>query len=85
MPYIKDEDRPKFSNILSQLPDFETKGELEYCVFYLMQKFMDNRLFKYSPLHACVYAVQHCADEFRRRFLDMREDDARITNGDIDV
>jgi len=44
---------------------------------------MAVRQYRYSKLHDCCYAVQHCADEFRRRFLDKREDDARKTNGDI--
>lgn len=83
MPYTAPELRPKYLKILKQLPKIETKGDLELCVFYLMKKFMSTREFRYSPLHACVYAVQHCADEFRRRFLDKREDEAREKNGDI--
>ena len=44
---------------------------------------MSTRDARYSTLHDCVYAVQHTADEFKRRFLDKREDDAREINGDI--
>ena len=83
MPYIKANDRKKFDKILSNLPEMGTKGELEYVVFKIMKRFMKNREFRYTPLHACVYAVQHCADEFRRRYLDKRENDARDKNGDI--
>ena len=85
MPYIKQEDRQKFNKILKQLPEMKTKGELEYCVFYLMKKYMKNRKFRYTNLHDCVYAVMHCADEFRRLYLDKREDEARKENGDIEV
>lgn len=85
MPYIKPQDREKFDKILKQLPEFRTKGELEYCIFYLMKKYMANREFRYSNLHDCVYSAMHCADEFRRRYLDKREDEARETNGDINV
>jgi len=54
---------------------------------------------KYSNLHGIVYrvksvssnitnddakyAIEHCADEFRRRFLDEREDEAIDINGDM--
>lgn len=81
MPYIKD--REKFDKILDDMPEFETKGQLEYAVFKLMKRYMLIRKYRYTSLHDCVYAVQHCADEFRRRYLDKREDEAREKNGDI--
>lgn len=83
MPYIKQEDRIKFEEILSEIPYFKTKGELEYCIFYLMDHYMDTRDVNYTNLHDTVYSAIHCGDEFRRRFLDKREDEARLTNGDI--
>jgi len=83
MPYIKDTDREKFEKSLQDMPYIENKGELEYVVFYLMKHYMFARAARYSTLHDVVYAVQHCADEFRRRFLDKREDDAREVNGDV--
>lgn len=83
MPYIKKPERLKFEEILEKIPEFKTKGELEYCIFWLMKAYMEQHEFRYSDLHDCTYSAQHCADEFRRRFLDKREDDARETNGDI--
>ena len=83
MPYIKQEDRPTFANSLFTIPRAKTKGELEYCIFYLMKMFISHKDFTYTNLHDCVYAAQHCADEFRRRFLDKREDEAREENGDV--
>jgi len=88
MPYINSISRDKYDMIMKAINSsngIETKGDLEYLVFALMKKFMKNREFKYTTLHDCVYAVQHCADEFRRRYLDKREDEARETNGDIYV
>ena len=85
MPYIKQEDRQLFNDVLSCLPEIKTKGELEYCIFYLMKKYMSKKEFRYSNLHDCVYAAMHCADEFRRRYLDKREDEAREANGDINA
>ncbi len=86
MPYIKQLDREKYNKIIDAIAsvgNIETKGDLEYLVFSLMIKFMNTREKRYSTLHEVVYAVQHCADEFRRRYLDKREDEARETNGDI--
>jgi len=86
MPYIKLDDRRKYSNITDQIAksEIETKGDLEYLVFSLMKKFMSTREQRYSTLHEVVYAVMHCADEYRRRYLDKREDEARETNGDVE-
>lgn len=86
MPYVDQNSRCKYSKITNQIYDLEkieTKGDLEYLVFVLMKKFMSTREFRYSTLHDTVYAIIHCADEYRRRFLDRREDEARETNGDI--
>jgi len=87
MPYIDKNQREKylyFTNAINNIGDIETKGDLEYLVFFLMKKYMSSRDFRYSTLHDCVYAVQHCSDEFRRRFLDVREKEALTKNGDVE-
>jgi hypothetical protein len=83
MPYIDPYSRGKYDFLLDQMKVIETKGDLEYCIFKLMQAYMGTRCQKYSDLHDCAYAAQHCCDEFRRRFLDKREDLAMKLNGDI--
>jgi hypothetical protein len=83
MPYIKKELRGCYDVIIDNLPDIQTKGELEYCVFKLIKKYMSAREYKYSNLHNAVYAAIHASEEFKRRFLDSREDQAIIENGDI--
>lgn len=86
MPYIKQKDRMKYTSILNELntiQQIETKGDLEFLIASLQKKFMSTREQRYSTLHDCVYATQHCADEFRRRFLDKREIQALMDNGDI--
>lgn len=88
MPYINQTQRDKYDIIMRAIKsstEIETKGDLEYLVFTLMKKFMSTRENRYSTLHEVVYAVMHCADEYRRRYLDKREDEARETNGDINV
>jgi hypothetical protein len=84
MPYIKPEFRVKYDDILNRLPTIETKGDLEYIIFKVMKQFMSTRESRYSTLHECTYCATHCADEFRRRYLDSRENDARIENGDVE-
>lgn len=82
MPYIEEQLRSRYE-VLNSLPEISTKGELEYCIFKLMKVYMSTRSYKYTNLHDTVYAAAHCADEFRRRFLDGREDTAIIENGDV--
>jgi len=84
MPYIEQDARNKYLPILKEIQQIETKGDLEYCITVLMNIFMFTREHRYSPLHDCVYATMHCADEFRRRHLDKREDIAIEMNGDIE-
>lgn len=84
MPYIKKSQRYNIDKILNQVKEIKDKGQLEYMVFKLMKIYMKKREFRYSTLHDCVYAIQHCADEFRRRFLDKRENNARKANGDVE-
>jgi len=83
MPYILPEDRVKYDEFLDKMPIPQRKGDLEYCVFKLMELYRSCQAGRYSDLHDCTYAVQHCADEFRRLYLDKREDAAREANGDV--
>lgn len=75
MPYIEEIRRREFV--------METKGDLEYAIAKLMDEYMMGRPFNYTNLHDCCYAAGHMCDEFRRRFLDKREDYARDKNGDV--
>lgn len=85
MPYISVDKRLKFGSILYDLDniEIENKGELEYLLFAILKHYMKYREFCYTQLHDTTYACQHVADEFRRRFLDARENDAIEKNGDI--
>jgi len=83
MPYIKKELRGHYDIIINNLPKIENKGDLEYCIFKLIKKYMSTREYRYSNLHEAVYATIHAGEEFKRRYLDLREDKAIIENGDI--
>lgn len=84
MPYIPEEQRKPFYDAWNAMPPIWDKGELEYCVYKLMNKFMEGKMPNYKNLHDTVYAVIHAAHEYERRNLDVREDYAREVNGDID-
>lgn len=85
MPYIHPERRKKLDHVINTIEAMEikTKGDLEFLVFKLMRTYMKDRDENYSNLHEAVYATIHAAEEFKRRFLDPREDAARSQNGDI--
>lgn len=50
-----------------------------------MNKYMRKRTSSYTNLHDVIYAVIHAGEEYRRRYLDIRENCAMEENGDIDV
>lgn len=83
MPYIIDQDRVIYDKCLEQILFINSKGDLEYCIYKLMKIYMQNKQFNFSNLHDTIYSAQHCADEFRRNYLDKRENDAKKTNGVI--
>lgn len=87
MPYIIQDDRKKFKSLIREISitSFKSKGELEYVLFALLKSYMKERKVCYSELHDTSYACQHVADEFRRRYLDKRENDALLLNGDIEI
>jgi hypothetical protein len=84
MPYIIKEQRKRYDVVLDQMRPIMTKGDLEYCIFRLMKKYMSDKEEKYLTIHDCVYAAIHAGHEFERRYLDKREDAAMETNGDIE-
>ena len=69
--------------MLNECPNIDTKGELEFIIFSIMKKFMNNKEKRYSTLHDCVYGCIHAGEEFKRRYLDIRENNAINENGDI--
>ena len=85
MPYIDPIFREKYGDVIYDLSNIEitNKGELEFILFSILKVYMKNRKFCYSELHDTVYACQHVADEYRRRYLDVRENEALSKNGDI--
>lgn len=65
---------------LDRLP-IKTKGDLEFILARVCKAYMDDKEVKYTNLHDVVYACHHVGDEFRRLYLDKREDEAIKENG----
>jgi hypothetical protein len=84
IPYIPTAVRRIFDPHLCEVSRKITKkGELEYAIFKLLKLYMTDKEYNYSNLHETVYAGIHAAEEFKRRYLDEREDLAKIREGDI--
>ena len=56
----------------------------EYLIFVLLLKFISTREKRYSTLHDATYGCIHAGEEFKRRYLDVREDYAKEENGDVE-
>jgi hypothetical protein len=85
MPYIKQEDRKQFDSALKQIKTIPTKGDLEYCIYKLMLRFMETRETRYSHFHDAVYAAIHCGEEYERRFLGKRMNSVSPQDRDIET
>jgi len=85
MPYIPEERRAKFNTYLNSIVNqIEKKGDLTYCIYYLMVMWARSKpkqgYHEYSPSNA---ACQDAHDEFYRKEMVPREDNAIERNGDI--
>ena len=83
MPYIPEEERTKFNDMITATPSMKSKGELEYILYKTAITYMEDKVYNYTNMHDVVSAIQHVAHEFQRRYLDIREDQAIKENGDI--
>lgn len=87
MPYIPQEQRGKFNHylrsILNQLTD---KGELTYCIYYLMLGWLSKHTKKdYRARSDTRSTAQDAVDEFYRQKMAKYEDEAIQRNGDINI
>ena len=84
MPYIKQEDREQFTDILSGLKNrISNEGELNYVITKLCLGYMERKGKCYSTLNT-IHGVLNCADkEFYRRFTAPYEDYKIDENGDV--
>jgi len=84
MPHINKEQRVLYSGLISEILRTEilTKGDLEYIIYNVVKQFMATREERYGNLHEAVYACIHAGEEYKRVYLDKREDKAIKDNGE---
>lgn len=84
MPHISQIRRFIYRNLLEEIQKttIDNKGELEYLIYNLLKRFMSTRDKKYSTLHEAVYGGIHACEEYKRLYLDKREDKAMAENGE---
>ena len=83
MPHIKATDQEQYETLYKLIlsKPILTKGHLEFLIAKLCQRYIQDKNRTYTNLHDVVYACHHAGDEFRRLYLDKREDEAIRANG----
>ena len=84
MPHISEERKQIYLDLKSEIIRTEIleKGDLEYIIYTLLKQYMSTREFRYGDLHEAVYGCIHAGEEFKRLYLDKREDQAISKNGE---
>ena len=83
MPYIKQEDRPKFETALSLVPKIKTAGELNYLLTRMVHKYITDNGFSYATVNDVVGVLECAKLELYRRRISPYEDKKIIENGDV--
>lgn len=87
MPYISQEKRGKFNTYLRSIANQLTeKGELTYCIYYLMLAWLSSQEKQdYKTRSNTRATAQDAVDEFYRQKMAKYEDEAIKRNGDINI
>lgn len=84
MPYIKQEDRAKFDELILKIVDqIECPGELNYAISQLLHTIANRTDGGYTDLSTIVNQAEMAKLEFYRRRLAPYEDLKIAENGDV--
>lgn len=84
MPYIKDEEKKKFTKFINNLVSYiNSKGDLNYVICELVGQYIAQTGVTYDKMSEKIDAVHDAEAELRRRLLDPYEDQKIIDNGDV--
>lgn len=83
MPYIKQEDREKFTRMLLETPSIVGSGELNYLFTKIYQIYIMQKGLNYQTLNDIKGVFGCCSDEFTRRVVNPYEDKKIAENGDV--
>ena len=84
MPYIKDEDRPRFDDAIENLTCMiNSKGDLNYAICEVVGRLILNTKISYTQISEWIDGVNGAERELTRRLLDPYEDIKIEENGDV--
>jgi hypothetical protein len=84
MPYIKQENRPKFKNKAKELGQLaEVAGDLNYIITEMVHEFIKKKGKNYANLNEVMGALECCKLELYRKIAAPYEDDKIKENGDV--
>ena len=84
MPYIKDEEKKKFTKFIDNLVTYiNSKGDLNYVICEIVGQYIIETGVSYTKMSEKIDAVHDAEAELRRRLLDKYEDQKIIDNGDV--
>jgi len=85
MPYIKKEDRLKFSELLAVLEKepINSAGELNYLLTMIVHKYLNQKPENYQSYNDAIGALEGCKIELYRRHISDYEDTKQKENGDV--
>jgi hypothetical protein len=83
MPYIKQEDKSQYTEMLNKLPEMRSAGELNYVLTTICKEYINDKGLKYQTLNDVIGALEGCKQEFYRRVVAPYEDTKIAENGDV--
>jgi len=90
MPYISKVDREKYDHaisvivaILSELGDHQVGGHLNYILYSIVKRYLDNKGIKYHRINCLLGSIECCKQEIYRRLAVPYEEIKIKTEGDI--
>lgn len=83
MPYIKTENRDKFTELYTNIPELKSPGELNYLITIICQDYIEDKGLSYQSLNDVIGALEGCKLEFYRRRVAPYEDMKIQLNGDV--
>lgn len=83
MPYIKQEDRQKFEQVLDFTPHIASPGELNFVITLICQQYINDKGISYQTLNDVCGALTNANLELYRRITAGYEDKKIQENGDV--
>lgn len=87
MPYIENNIRPKFEDILTvlknKLPEIKTEGELNFFITSILNIYLKQKGEKYATYNTIIGVLECAKLEYYRKRVSYYEDKKIKINGDV--